>query len=91
MISSTSSEEEVRVSVIDRGPGVPPEALGRLGEPFFRPDLARSRETGGTGLGLAIVKTCVEACRGRLELRNGESGGLIATLVLKSANLPTES
>ncbi len=91
LISSTSSEEEVRVSVIDRGPGVPPEALGRLGEPFFRPDLARSRETGGTGLGLAIVKTCVEACRGRLELRNGESGGLIATLVLKSANLPTES
>jgi len=77
---------EVRLVVTDSGPGVPPEALGRLGEPFFRPDLARSRETGGTGLGLAIVKTCVEACQGRLEIRNGAGRGLVATLVLKSAD-----
>lgn len=80
-----SKPGQVSVSVIDSGPGVPPEALARLGEPFFRPDLARSRETGGTGLGLAIVKTCVEACQGRLELRNGAERGLVATLVLKRA------
>ena len=77
--------DQVRLSVSDSGPGVPADALARLGEPFFRPDLARSRETGGTGLGLAIVKTCVEACRGRLDLRNGERCGLVAALVLKSA------
>jgi two-component system sensor histidine kinase CpxA len=78
-------DASVRLSVADSGPGVPPECLPRLGEPFYRPDLARSRETGGTGLGLAIVKTCVEACQGRLELRNGERCGLVASLVLKSA------
>ncbi len=79
------ADGEVRLTVADLGPGVPPESLSRLGEPFFRPDLARSRETGGTGLGLAIVKTCVEACRGRMELRNRPVRGLAATLVLKSA------
>lgn len=83
--TNLSTPGQVLLSVIDSGPGVPPEALARLGEPFFRPDLARSRETGGTGLGLAIVKTCVEACQGKLELRNGTERGLVATLVLKRA------
>jgi len=76
--------------VIDSGPGVPDADLRRLGEPFYRPDLSRSSDTGGTGLGLAIVKTCMAACRGRLELVNGvQQGlerGLIATLVFETAS-----
>ena len=68
--------------VLDRGPGVPPEALVRLGEPFYRPDAARDRDSGGTGLGLAIVRRCLESAGGQLRLANREGGGFEAALRL---------
>ena len=48
-------------------PGVDRGGRRRSGAaaPFYRPEAARTRETGGAGLGLAIVRTCVEACSGR--------------------------
>ena len=73
------------MSVADHGPGVPPEALARLFDPFFRPETARTRETGGVGLGLAIVKSCVEACGGRVAVRNREPSGLELIFMLRVA------
>jgi two-component system sensor histidine kinase CpxA len=73
---------EVVVTVTDAGPGVPPGALARLGEPFYRPEEARTRETGGAGLGLAIVKSSVEACRGRVSFRNLAPRGFAAEIRL---------
>ena len=71
-----------RLTVRDRGPGVPPEALARLGEPFYRPDFARAREHGGTGLGLAIVRRCITAADGTVVFRNRDGGGFEAVLTL---------
>jgi two-component system sensor histidine kinase CpxA len=64
---------------------VPATDLARLGEPFFRPDTARTQETGGTGLGLAIVRTCMEACGGRVSFENRSPQGFLATLTLDQA------
>ncbi len=75
----------VFIIVEDEGPGVPPEALARLGEPLFRPEAARSRETGGAGLGLAIVKSCAEACGGDVHFENREPRGFRAILRLPAA------
>jgi two-component system phosphate regulon sensor histidine kinase PhoR len=56
----------VEISVQDDGAGLPPEAVERVFERFYRVDKARSREQGGTGLGLAIVKHIVQSHGGRV-------------------------
>ncbi len=84
-VTADLAGDTVRLTVHDRGTGVPPEALGRLFEPFYRPDPSRDRATGGVGLGLAIVKTCAEACGGTVAARNAEGGGFEVTLALPAA------
>ncbi len=75
----------LHIILTDEGPGVPPEALARLGEPFYRPDSARTTEAGGTGLGLAIVRTSLAACRGTVVFRNRPPRGFEAEVTLPSA------
>jgi two-component system sensor histidine kinase CpxA len=77
-ITLTASRQSsmVEISVADQGPGLPEAELEEVFAPFYRPESARTRETGGAGLGLAIVRTCVEACRGTVACRNRAEGGL---------------
>jgi two-component system sensor histidine kinase CpxA len=76
---------DVSVTVEDDGPGVPPEALARLGEPFYRPETARTRETGGAGLGLAIVRSSITACGGEVHFSNRLPRGFRVELRLAAA------
>ena len=85
IITATVRGADVTLAITDRGPGVPPETLHRLFDPFYRPETARTREGGGTGLGLAIVKSCVEACGGSVAVKNAQPRGLEVTMTLRSA------
>lgn len=76
--------QEIHLTVSDHGPGVAESDLDRIFEPFYRPDTARTRETGGTGLGLAIVRTCIDACQGTVSAKNTTPTGLAVTLRLKA-------
>jgi CheY-like chemotaxis protein len=65
-VSARVVEESVELAVRDHGLGLPPEALPRLFESFYRVEHADRRAIGGTGLGLAISKKIVEAHGGRI-------------------------
>jgi two-component system phosphate regulon sensor histidine kinase PhoR len=81
-VSALLDGRNLRVAVIDLGPGIPKEHLPRLTERFYRVDSARSRNTGGTGLGLSIVKHIIERHRGGLQITStpGEGTSVIVRL-----------
>ena len=64
----------------DEGPGLPPQELERVFEPFYRVESSRNRDTGGTGLGLCIARDVAQALGGSLVLRNLPERGLEAVL-----------
>ncbi|HWS74080.1 MAG TPA: HAMP domain-containing sensor histidine kinase, partial [Quisquiliibacterium sp.] len=73
-VSSALEGEELVITVRDHGPGVPPEALARLAEPFYRPDAARQRVTGGVGLGLYLCRLVAEAHGGSVGFADAGPG-----------------
>lgn len=84
-LSATRSGQEAIILVEDSGPGVSPEMLPHLGEPFFRGEFARTRESGGVGLGLAIVVRCVRACGGTVQFANRSPKGFVAAIRVATA------
>jgi two-component system OmpR family sensor kinase len=83
--------EQVRLSVVDEGPGVPPELAPQAFERFTRGDGSRSRASGGTGLGLSIVSAVVTAHGGTVAL-DSRPGRTAVVVTLPSADsTPPES
>ncbi|MFZ0817796.1 MAG: ATP-binding protein [Candidatus Sulfotelmatobacter sp.] len=73
---------EAVVSVTDCGSGVPPDALKKLFQPFYRLDDDRGRLTGGVGLGLAITERAVRFHGGQVAAFNRAGGGLLVEIRL---------
>jgi two-component system, OmpR family, sensor kinase len=71
----------VHIEVLDKGPGIAPEHLGDVFEPFFRSNPTHNN-VDGHGLGLAIAKRVVETHRGRIAAANRPEGGLRVTITL---------
>jgi signal transduction histidine kinase len=81
-VSTREEDGRLLIRVRDHGPGVAPEHLAQLGEPFFR---APNQASAGHGLGLAIARRAIERHGGCLRLGNHPEGGFIATLELPLA------
>jgi len=77
--------DRARVTVADRGPGIPEAELDRMFEPFERHEPSRSRSTGGLGLGLAIARSIALAHGGSISAQNRPGGGLEVTVDLPLA------
>lgn len=76
------------VTVSDNGPGLPPDELEAVFEPFQRGEKSRNRETGGAGLGLAVARGVARAHGGDVVLSNRPGGGLVARLTLPLSSAP---
>jgi signal transduction histidine kinase len=81
VVRARMSEGHVEITIDDDGPGLPPEVLGRLFEPF-----TTTKPPGeGTGLGLYTSYMLVQAMGGTLRLDNREEAGVRATVRLPAA------
>jgi two-component system phosphate regulon sensor histidine kinase PhoR len=87
--TAPDNDAQLTVAVKDDGEGIPPTAVPRLTERFYRVDVKRSRERGGTGLGLAIVKHIVSRHQGRLTIESKPGEGSTFTVLLPVP--PTET
>ena len=74
-VAVTTEDSVALMSVTDHGPGLHPDQMERIFEPFYRADPSRSRDSGGAGLGLSIVNAVVAAHGGRVWVKETSGGG----------------
>ena len=80
-LSVRTEADHAVVEVADGGPGLSPEDLERVFQPFYRADLSRNLDNGGIGLGLPIARSTARAHGGDVELIPGQTG-LVARVTL---------
>jgi signal transduction histidine kinase len=73
-----------RIVIEDEGPGIAPELLGQVFEPFFRADPARRQNIPGAGLGLTIAREIIQRAGGTIAIVNRPNGGLTQIVELPS-------
>jgi signal transduction histidine kinase len=75
VVSAERHGDSIRVSVTDRGPGIPEDFRHRVFQKFAQADSSTTREKGGTGLGLSISKAIIERLGGRMGFTTGPGAG----------------
>ena len=85
VMATSAASAMVRIEVSDTGIGIPPEALPRVCDRFFRVDPSRSQASGGTGLGLAIVQGIMQLHGGRVEIVSQPGKGTRVTLSIPAS------
>lgn len=83
-----AGKDRVRLTVQDRGPGIPADQQARIFERFYRLDTGRSRDQGGSGLGLAIVRSQVQAMGGEITVHSAPGEGARFVVELDAAPAP---
>lgn len=82
VLAANAEPAGVRIEVSDTGAGIPPEALPRVFDRFYRVDTSRCHTSGGTGLGLSIVQSIVTLHEGNAEIASQPGKGTRVTLRL---------
>lgn len=83
-LSTRQSANTLVLTLTDTGHGIGAEHLSRLGQPFYRPDIARARDDGGAGLGISICHAIAGSLGGTLTIESTSGQGTTVTLQLPS-------
>ena len=79
-------DDQIAISIIDDGEGIPAESIPYLFERFYRVDPSRSRQSGGSGIGLSISRQLARLMNGEVKAESeGPGEGSTFTLLLPSA------
>jgi len=78
-LTASVSGSQLTISVRDHGPGIAPDDLPRVFDPFYRGGIGRGRPA-GMGMGLSIARGLVAAERGRIRAENCDGGGARFTI-----------
>jgi signal transduction histidine kinase len=81
-VSCSQNENDIKIVIVDDGPGIPADRQEDVFKPFQRLEQSRSRETGGTGLGLTVARTIIRAHGGKIKLYNHPTRGLCVEVTL---------
>jgi signal transduction histidine kinase len=87
-VTASTSGGFVEVRVSDSGPGIPPEELSQVFDPFFRGERARASRIRGTGLGLSLVRDSISLMGGSVSVQSQPNSGTTFTVtfpVIKQA------
>jgi signal transduction histidine kinase len=96
-VTVRNMSSEAHVVIDDDGPGIPPDMIGHVFEPFFRAHSARTKEIDhsartkeidGAGLGLTIAHEIVQRAGGSITIANGPSNGLLQVVKLPVDQMP---
>ena len=74
VITTESSNNDIKINIIDEGDGIAPKEMNLIFDRFFRTASARASEKTGSGLGLAIVKNLVNSLNGKVGVDSNEKG-----------------
>jgi signal transduction histidine kinase len=77
-------QKHVNITICDTGPGIPPHALNKIFDDFYRVDNSLTRNTGGTGIGLALVKKFISLMGGTVMASNNDGPGCTITISLSA-------
>lgn len=83
-VKVVENNNNVEISIQDRGEGIPEKELEFIFEPFYRVDKSRTKESGGFGLGLHLCKNIVEAHKGKISVQSRISEGTKFSIILPS-------
>lgn len=82
-VAVKSQDSHVEITIEDNGPGITPDDMKRLGEPFF----TRNSDKGGTGLGLSICRRIVDEAQGQIQISSEVGRGTKVWLSLPTASI----
>ncbi|GAA4902124.1 ATP-binding protein [Ferrimonas pelagia] len=80
-VAITADNQTVKITIRDQGPGIAPDKIEQVFEPFFRLESSRNRHTGGVGLGMSIARNILRSHGGDIQLQN-QHPGLLITLTI---------